>query len=252
MTDPGTTDPQDDRPSPAGPHEAEPAPGGLRAARAHRTRAALQEAAFRLATERGYEATTIDDVAAAAGVSRRTVFNYFSSKADLFILGPQTPTQEAVETFVAAQGNLLDDLATLLATTVPATGPYDVHGTRFRQLRTILHDTPELLPELQERVRLHQSVVRAALARRLGLSLTDPRTTTASALAATLIKTSITLWAGDPDDDAHCPDQACHEASHTHSESSPASLAEAVDLVTTSLHELFGNDTAPRSERTNA
>ena len=232
VTDPGSTDPQDGKPASAGPREPEPAPGGLRAARAHRTRAALQEAA--------------------AGVSRRTVFNYFSSKVDLFILGPQTPTQEAVETFVAAQGNLLDDLATLLATTVPATGPYDVHGTRFRQLRTILHDTPELLPELQERVRLHQSVVRAALARRLGLSLTDPRTTAASALAATLIKTSITLWAGDPDDDAHCPDQACHEASHTHSDASPASLADAVDLVTTSLHELFGNDTAPRSERTNA
>ena len=224
-----------------------------------RTRTALQEAALELASQRGYEATTIDDVAAAAGVSRRTVFNYFSSKADLFILGPQAPAQEDVESFVAARGNLLDDLAVLLSTTVPATGTYDSHSLRFRQLKRILHDNPELLPELHSRVRLHQSVIRAALARRLGLSLTDPRTATASALAGTIIKTAITLWAGDPDDDAHCPNQACHaasrdvnhEADDVHSQATPASLADAVVLVATSLRELIVDDTAPTpSERT--
>ncbi len=235
---------------PTGSPAAGLASGGLRAARAHRTRAALQEAALHLASERGYEATTIDDVAAAAGVSRRTVFNYFSSKADLFILGPQTPSQKEVEAFVAARGHLLDDLAVLLASAVPATDPYDVHGTRFRQLRTILRDNPELLPELQHRVRLHQSVVRAALARRLELDLTDPRTVSASALATSVIKAAIALWAGDPDDDAHCPDQACHEASHRHSQAAPASLADAITLVTTSLHELLVNETATCPERT--
>ena len=47
------------------------------------TAAQLGHLAIQLFIERGFEATTIDDVAAAAGVGRRTVFRYFASKNDL-------------------------------------------------------------------------------------------------------------------------------------------------------------------------
>ncbi len=47
------------------------------------TRAELSHVALKLFIERGYEATTVDDVASAAGVSRRTLFRYFPSKSDL-------------------------------------------------------------------------------------------------------------------------------------------------------------------------
>ena len=47
------------------------------------TRAAIVEAAVRLFADRGYEETTVDDVAAAADVSPATVFRYFGSKEDL-------------------------------------------------------------------------------------------------------------------------------------------------------------------------
>jgi AcrR family transcriptional regulator len=46
-------------------------------------RAALVEAAYGLFAQQGYAATTMDDVAARAGVSRRTAFRYFASKEDL-------------------------------------------------------------------------------------------------------------------------------------------------------------------------
>ena len=44
---------------------------------------AIERAAFALFAERGFEATTIDDIAAAAGVGRRTLFRYYPSKNDI-------------------------------------------------------------------------------------------------------------------------------------------------------------------------
>jgi AcrR family transcriptional regulator len=48
-----------------------------------RTMAAIQRVAFRLFAEQGYDATTVEQVAAAADVSSATFFRYFRSKADL-------------------------------------------------------------------------------------------------------------------------------------------------------------------------
>lgn len=47
------------------------------------SRAVIEHAAFKLFDERGFEQTTIDDIAAAAGIARRTFFSYFASKNDV-------------------------------------------------------------------------------------------------------------------------------------------------------------------------
>jgi AcrR family transcriptional regulator len=49
------------------------------------TRAALQEAAQRLFAERGYQHTTVRDIAEAAGVTERTFFRYFGAKEELVL-----------------------------------------------------------------------------------------------------------------------------------------------------------------------
>jgi AcrR family transcriptional regulator len=45
----------------------------------------IGEAALALFIERGYDATTIDDIAAAAGMSQRSVFRYFATKEDIVV-----------------------------------------------------------------------------------------------------------------------------------------------------------------------
>lgn len=61
-----------------------PAPG-RRERKKSETREALRDAALRLALEHGYEQLTVEAVAAAADVSTRTFFNYFSSKDDALL-----------------------------------------------------------------------------------------------------------------------------------------------------------------------
>jgi mycofactocin system transcriptional regulator len=47
------------------------------------SRAELEHAAFALFTAHGFDATTVDEIAAAAGIGRRTFFRYFPSKNDV-------------------------------------------------------------------------------------------------------------------------------------------------------------------------
>jgi AcrR family transcriptional regulator len=50
-------------------------------------RSLLAQTAIELFASKGYDNTTLDEVAAAAGVSRRTLFNYFRNKEDLALSG---------------------------------------------------------------------------------------------------------------------------------------------------------------------
>ena len=59
---------------------ATPARGGRRPAT---SRAELEHIAFELFAEQGFDATTVDDIARAAGIGRRTFFRYFPSKNDI-------------------------------------------------------------------------------------------------------------------------------------------------------------------------
>jgi AcrR family transcriptional regulator len=75
---------------------------GLRARKRRATRQRLAETGLKLFLQQGYEATTLDQIAEAAGVSRRTVFHYFDQKEDI-LLAWKAGFAEAMRTAILAQ-----------------------------------------------------------------------------------------------------------------------------------------------------
>ena len=165
----------------------------LRATQAQRTRAAIRAAALTLTRERGYAAMTVDDVAALAGVSRRSVFNHFSSKADLHVVGLEPPSPSVVEAFVNGSGSLLEDLGVLLAS-----GAESVESDRgwLLSFPEIVRDNPEVERAVHERLRIVAQSLAEAAARRLGAEPDDPRPRAVVALAMAIQRSSLDLWCG--------------------------------------------------------
>jgi AcrR family transcriptional regulator len=111
----------------------------LRDRKKERTRQALVDAATDLFERRGYDQTTVADIAAAADIGTRTFFSYFASKEEL--LFPETDTRvKAAEDAIAARRPtdrpadvLLRALADVSETSTDMTGRLAALRTRLMQ-----------------------------------------------------------------------------------------------------------------------
>lgn len=81
---------------------------GRRASRKASTRRALEDAALRRFATDGYDETSVDAVAAEAGVSTRTFFRYFATKDEVLDMGRGERQAELRAVVAAAQGSGLD------------------------------------------------------------------------------------------------------------------------------------------------
>ena len=70
---------------------------GLRERKKRETRETIARSALALFGERGYDAVTVADVARAADVSEKTVFNYFPAKEDLVFVRGEARREALVE-----------------------------------------------------------------------------------------------------------------------------------------------------------
>jgi AcrR family transcriptional regulator len=71
-------------------------PQGLRELKRHETFERIMEKGLKLFVKNGYEATTLDAIAEAAGISRRTFFYYFKSKEDILLAARDSGFREAL------------------------------------------------------------------------------------------------------------------------------------------------------------
>ena len=122
----------------------------LREAKRLATARRISDCALALTADRGLEGWTMDDLADAAEVSRRTLFNYVPAKVDAIIGPPPEINPDAVATFVAGgpHGRLLDDLR-VLAQAILDEEDFDPATVQVR--RQILTTNPRLLLTVHER-----------------------------------------------------------------------------------------------------
>jgi AcrR family transcriptional regulator len=120
----------------------------LRERKRTRTRLAIQAEAMRLFAEKGYESTTVEDIAYAAAISPRTFFRYFPTKEDVVLWDEYDPV---IEDLFAARPADESAASTARAVMVEALGGIYRRDraellTRVRLLTTV----PELRARLLE------------------------------------------------------------------------------------------------------
>lgn len=111
---------------------------GKRESNRLRVRQDLGFAAVRLFDARGYDETTVDDIVAEAGVSRRTFFRHFPSKADVLFYDHQERLEAMEEALaeVPAERSALTALSDLTEMVLPTfLEPADFFMARHRVLR---------------------------------------------------------------------------------------------------------------------
>ena len=95
--------------------EAKQRGGRTQAERSATTREAIVAAATRLFAERGYEATGIDEVTRAAGVSKGALYHHYSDKADVLAAVYEDVETKLVERLVAVASRETDPLEAVRA-----------------------------------------------------------------------------------------------------------------------------------------
>jgi len=112
---------------------------GLQVRKQHFVRSEIWNAAVDLFAEKGYDNTTVDEIAQAAGVSRRTIFRYFASKDDVMVQAMETYGDLLVDAVRESAG--ADQPLTIVERAVRHLAGFVVVQPRVRVMMGIMHDS---------------------------------------------------------------------------------------------------------------
>ena len=195
-------------------HESAAPVEGLRERHRKRTAADLEAAALDLFCERGFDAVTIDDIAAAADVSRRTFFRYFASKEDV-ILSDHPKRLDELQAALDRRPAEEPPLAALRHAVMSLADTYEEQREHMLRRFTLVSTAPSLEARSLCLQRTWETSVTEMLAARMGVNPAKdlrPGVVAATAMAAMRVATANWLTRGGQGD-------------------LPATVAAALDLL---------------------
>ncbi|MEU1275852.1 TetR family transcriptional regulator [Streptomyces sp. NPDC005799] len=172
----------------------------LRERKKQRTRDALLRAAVELFTTRGYEGTTVDDIAEAVDVSQRTFFRYFAGKEEAALALQELVVTRFVEAvrerpadeapMEALRRSVLEGWATLHEV-IEAVVPVELYLRLYR----VVESTPVLLAAHLRRNEEIEETLARVLAQREGVDVdADPRPRLAVAVFGGVMRVTERQW----------------------------------------------------------
>jgi AcrR family transcriptional regulator len=158
-------------------------------------RGRLMQAAFELYGERGFEQTTVAEIAERAGLTERTFFRHFTDKREVLFAGGERLRELLVHTVSEASGSLAPIEAT--AAGLQAIGAFLQEGREFsRQRQAIIASSSEL----QERELIKLAWLAAALADALrDRGVADPIASLTAEAGIAVFKVAFERWVEEDD-----------------------------------------------------
>lgn len=178
------------------------APAHTRTIARDAVRAALSQTAFELARERGFDKVTVDEMAAAAGVSRSTLLRYFGTKEEAVLSAFDDHAMGFAEELRARPAD--EDHWTALRRSLEGVVPFYLQDPPAALAITqFILSTPALHSRHAERRHGWRPILTAALAERAGLSGRPPvRLAVLAAAALDCMDIAVAHWAdSDGQDD---------------------------------------------------
>jgi AcrR family transcriptional regulator len=147
---------------------------GLRERKKAKTRLAIQEAAYRLIREQGYDATTVDQIAAAAEISPATFFRYFPTKEDALLQDEYDPLLiENWRKHLSDKASPVTVARRVIRETLSGLPPHDEEIIRYRT--ELMFQVPQLRARMWDNWAQTQLMINKLIAEQLGLDAGDIR-----------------------------------------------------------------------------
>lgn len=154
----------------------------------------LTGAAMELYRERGFDQTTVAEIADRAGLTERTFFRYFSDKREVLFAGQERLLEIYMASIDAAPGTATP-MELVEAALLAVTPVFDERREFSRQRHAVI----SAHPELQERELLKRASMAAAIAAALRQrGVPEPTASLAAEAGAITFKTAYSRWVTDP------------------------------------------------------
>ncbi len=157
----------------------------LRARKRVSTRQQILAAGLRLFIERGYDATTVEDIADAAGLSPATVFRYFGTKEALLFANHEQEEQDLREA-VGRHRSLSDPRAVMVAAVLDFAAAMRPEEEEYTERIRVIRSSPALMGAALRTRASWQAVAARALAADSSREPTLAEAVAAGAALATL------------------------------------------------------------------